>query len=70
MDGFLEIVPAQAIASPCVNICRIDPASSLCEGCARTIDEIAGWTTMNPAQRAAILSALPGRRGPASTAVR
>lgn len=36
--------PVQAIASPCVNICRIG-ADRLCEGCRRTIDEIGRWTS-------------------------
>ena len=40
----LELVPgarADDVASPCVNVCRMDELSGLCEGCLRTIDEIA-----------------------------
>ncbi|MDP3135080.1 MAG: YbaK/EbsC family protein [Burkholderiaceae bacterium] len=33
--------------SPCVSVCHMDPASGLCEGCYRTLDEIAAWSTMN-----------------------
>ncbi|PRC93729.1 DUF1289 domain-containing protein [Solimicrobium silvestre] len=29
--------------SPCTNICKIDAQTGWCEGCWRTIDEIAGW---------------------------
>jgi len=29
--------------SPCVGICLMDPATKICRGCLRTIDEIAGW---------------------------
>ncbi len=35
---------ASPVPSPCRNICRMDPASGYCEGCLRTIEEIAGWS--------------------------
>lgn len=60
-DGF-EIVPVVRIDSPCVNMCEIDAASGLCAGCARTIDEIVGWSSATPAWRDAVLRELPGRR--------
>ncbi|WP_226580821.1 DUF1289 domain-containing protein [Acuticoccus sediminis] len=47
--------------SPCTKVCRIAPATGLCLGCARTIDEIAGWATMSAADRAAVLADLPHR---------
>lgn len=31
------------VPSPCVNVCRMDTGSGLCEGCFRTIDEIREW---------------------------
>jgi len=34
------------VPSPCVSICRMDPASQWCEGCFRTLEEIAGWSRM------------------------
>ncbi|MDP3760744.1 MAG: DUF1289 domain-containing protein [Ramlibacter sp.] len=34
------------VPSPCVSICRMDPVSELCEGCFRTLDEIALWGRM------------------------
>ncbi len=48
-------------ASPCVKICVIHPTESLCVGCLRTLDEIAGWSGMNADQRRAVLAALPDR---------
>lgn len=33
------------IPSPCISICRMNPATGLCEGCFRTIDEIVQWGT-------------------------
>lgn len=31
--------------SPCISICTMNPQTGLCEGCFRTIDEIAQWST-------------------------
>jgi len=50
------------IQTPCINICKIDPATRLCEGCGRSLDEIARWGSMSDAERAAIMRALPERR--------
>jgi uncharacterized protein len=38
---------AAEVPSPCVSVCRMDAASGLCEGCCRTIDEIAGWSQLD-----------------------
>lgn len=38
-----EAPRASAVPSPCVNVCRMNAANGLCEGCARTLDEIAAW---------------------------
>ncbi|MDX1354502.1 MAG: DUF1289 domain-containing protein [Halomonas venusta] len=37
--------------SPCIQVCNIDPASSLCQGCGRTLDEIASWGSMTEAEK-------------------
>ena len=43
---------AAGVPSPCINVCRIDQASGWCEGCLRTLDEIAAWATLDdPAKR-------------------
>lgn len=31
--------------SPCISLCRMNPQTGLCEGCLRTIDEIAQWSS-------------------------
>ena len=31
--------------SPCIGVCRMHPRTGLCEGCLRTIDEIAQWSS-------------------------
>ena len=50
------------IASPCVEVCRIDEAAGYCSGCYRTLDEIASWRDCTPSERAAIMSQLDHRR--------
>ena len=39
------------IASPCINVCRIDEATALCVGCLRTLDEIATWGVLSDDER-------------------
>ena len=48
--------------SPCINVCRIDAATGWCEGCLRSLDEIAGWRAMSPDEQRAVLARLPQRR--------
>ena len=50
------------VKSPCVEVCRMDPAEDVCVGCWRTLDEIARWRDMNDAQREVVLFALAKRR--------
>jgi len=57
---FISVVPVEAIVSPCVNICKIGK-DRRCEGCRRTIDEVARWTSMTPAERDKVMAKLPGR---------
>ena len=40
----------------------MDPQRGLCLGCARTLDEIARWGSMNEAERERVMAALPQRR--------
>jgi hypothetical protein len=60
LPDFISILPVEKIDSPCVNVCKIAPDRQ-CEGCRRTIDEIARWTSMTPAERDAVMAALPSR---------
>lgn len=53
--------PSQ-VKSPCINICRMHAPTGWCEGCARTIEEIAAWSRADDATRLAILARLPERR--------
>jgi hypothetical protein len=40
----------------------MNPDTALCEGCHRTIDEIARWSTLGDDARRAIWAQLPARR--------
>ncbi len=50
------------VPSPCISICRIDPASGLCEGCLRSLDEIAGWGAFGDEAKRAVWTAIEARR--------
>ncbi|MFA6140166.1 MAG: DUF1289 domain-containing protein [Hyphomicrobium sp.] len=58
-----SVVPIFQRHSPCIGVCRLDEASGLCLGCARTGAEIAGWASMSEAGRDAIWEQLPERLG-------
>lgn len=47
--------------SPCVSVCRIDPANSLCLGCKRTLEEIADWPMLRNGEKRAVLERLQAR---------
>lgn len=53
--------PPRSVATPCVKVCVVDGASSLCLGCFRTLSEIGGWSAMTDDQRAAVMADLPRR---------
>jgi uncharacterized protein len=50
-----------AIATPCVQICVVDPLSALCIGCGRSVAEIAAWGAMTDSERTAIMRRLGER---------
>lgn len=52
---------ASPVPSPCINVCRMDAASGYCEGCLRTIDEIAAWSQADDVTRRHIWAQLPAR---------
>ena len=46
------------VPSPCRQLCALDPATRICTGCGRTLDEIARWSSMSDAERAAVAARL------------
>ena len=47
--------------TPCIAVCMIDPSTSLCFGCGRTLPEIARWHRMDSAERQAVMAQLAAR---------
>jgi predicted Fe-S protein YdhL (DUF1289 family) len=58
----MSTAPAAGVASPCISICRMDAATGWCEGCLRTLDEIAAWSSLGDEAKRAVLARLPARR--------
>ena len=58
---------SKTIDTPCIDICRIDPRTKLCAGCLRSLDEIAAWGGLSPAERRRIMETLSRRGRPASS---
>ena len=53
---------ASGVPSPCIDVCRMDPASGWCEGCLRSLEEIAAWSQLDDAAKGAIWLRLAARR--------
>ena len=49
------------VASPCISVCRMDASTGWCEGCLRTIDEIASWSSFDNATKRAVWDAIESR---------
>lgn len=50
------------VASPCINVCRMDAKSGWCEGCLRTIEEITLWSRWDDESKRAVWAQLPARQ--------
>lgn len=53
---------ASTVPSPCISVCRMDEATGWCEGCMRTLDEIAAWSLLDDAEKRAVWAELGPRR--------
>jgi predicted Fe-S protein YdhL (DUF1289 family) len=62
MDAAAPARTGSGVASPCISVCVMDPATGLCSGCLRTLDEIARWSAIDDDARRAIVARLPARR--------
>jgi uncharacterized protein len=52
----------QGVKSPCINVCRMHAGTGWCEGCLRTIDEIAAWGALDDGLKREVLALIPARR--------
>ena len=51
----------ETLPSPCISVCRMDAASGLCEGCLRTLDEIASWGMLDNGDKRAVWALIEQR---------
>lgn len=58
-----------SIETPCITVCIIDPQTSLCLGCGRTLPEIARWSQMTREERFAVMDQLAARMAEAGLAL-
>ena len=74
MKSAIELIVAQAalvratgknVPSPCLSVCRMSGAQ-LCEGCFRTLDEIAAWSRMGDDEKRAVWAQIEARAGAAT----
>jgi uncharacterized protein len=64
-----EFTPLEApVPSPCIDVCRIDAQSGWCEGCHRTLDEIAQWAALTDTAKREVWQRLLQRRGAGAAA--
>ncbi len=50
------------VPSPCNEDCHYDSDRGLCQGCFRTLDEVAGWLDMTVEQRRDVMVRVERRR--------
>jgi uncharacterized protein len=55
-------IPEQPVASPCINVCTMNAATGLCNGCFRTIEEIAAWGSSSNSYKRQVLAAIQDRK--------
>jgi predicted Fe-S protein YdhL (DUF1289 family) len=53
---------AMSVPSPCIQICTMDSVSGYCQGCWRTLDEIAAWSSLGDADKLRVWRALRQRQ--------
>ncbi len=51
-----------SVPSPCIQVCAMSQATGLCQGCWRTLDEIAAWSTLSDADKLQVWRALRARK--------
>lgn len=49
------------VKSPCISVCAMDDISGLCQGCYRTVEEIAAWWDMSIEEQKKLLTVLEAR---------
>jgi predicted Fe-S protein YdhL (DUF1289 family) len=55
-------VTESPVPSPCISVCRMNARSGLCDGCFRTLDEIAAWSRLDDADKRLVWTLIEQRR--------
>jgi uncharacterized protein len=63
-DRAAELEPDGDVPSPCISVCTMNAQTGLCNGCYRTLDEIAAWSRMGDDGKREIWRRLVERVGP------
>ena len=63
-DRAEELAPDEPVPSPCISVCTMNADTELCNGCYRTLDEIAAWSRMGDDEKRALWRVLVERVGP------
>lgn len=50
------------VPSPCIDVCKMDPETDLCQGCLRTRAEIKAWKTLDDGAKRRLLAELATRK--------
>lgn len=61
LETAATIEDGKPVPSPCISVCRMDAVTGFCEGCFRTLDEIAGWGMLRDADKRAAWRVLEQR---------
>lgn len=52
---------AQNVPSPCISVCTMNAAGGWCNGCLRTLDEIAAWSVMTDQDKRQVWTLIEAR---------
>jgi hypothetical protein len=65
LERVRELDAPGPVPSPCISVCRMDAVTGLCEGCFRTLEEIAAWGLASDGEKREVWKTLAERaRGP------
>jgi hypothetical protein len=53
---------APGVPSPCISICQMDADTGWCQGCFRTLDEIAQWSRADDAEKLRVWQRIEARQ--------
>ena len=63
-DRAAELTEHEPVPSPCISVCTMNPDTGLCNGCYRTLDEIAAWSGLSDSDKRVLWQILVERVGP------